>query len=98
LRDELVDAIVDVTETGSSLKANNLRIVDELLSSTPRLIANHSAWKDKWKRRKIENIALLKALAIWLFHKAATSLPTKSVSKGGRPFSGLDRDVNSVSS
>jgi ATP phosphoribosyltransferase len=56
---ELVDAIVEVTETGSSLRANNLRIVDELLVSTPRLIANHKAWKDKWKRQKIETLALL---------------------------------------
>ncbi len=56
---ELVDAIVEVTETGSSLRANKLRIVDELLVSTPRLIANRSAWKDKWKRTKIETIALL---------------------------------------
>ncbi len=56
---ELVDAIVEVTETGSSLRANKLRIVDELLSSTPRLIANKSAWKDKWKRQKIETISLL---------------------------------------
>ena len=56
---ELVDAIVDVTETGSSLRANNLRIVDELLSSTPRLIANHTAWKDEWKRKKIETMAML---------------------------------------
>ena len=56
---ELVDAIVEVTETGSSLRANNLRIVDELLSSTPRLIANQASWKDKWKRQKIETMALL---------------------------------------
>ncbi len=56
---ELVDAIVELTETGSSLKANKLRIVDTLLSSTPRLIANHEAWKDKWKRQKIETMALL---------------------------------------
>ncbi len=56
---ELVDAIVELTETGSSLRANRLRIVDTLLSSTPRLIANHQAWKDKWKRGKIENLALL---------------------------------------
>jgi len=56
---ELVDAIVEVTETGSSLRANKLRIVDELLSSTPRLIANQAAWKNKWKRQKIETIALL---------------------------------------
>jgi ATP phosphoribosyltransferase len=56
---ELVDAIVEVTETGSSLRANKLRIVDELLSSTPRLIANHNAWKDKWKKQKIETMAML---------------------------------------
>src|ERR1700690_1631214 len=56
---ELVDAIVEVTETGSSLRANKLRIVDELLSSTPRLIANHEAWKNSWKRKKIETMALL---------------------------------------
>src|SRR6059036_3364029 len=56
---ELVDAIVEVTETGSSLRANKLRIVDELLSSTPRLIANHDAWKDRWKRDKIEIMSLL---------------------------------------
>jgi ATP phosphoribosyltransferase len=54
-----VDAIVEVTETGSSLRANNLRIVDELLSSTPRLIANTTAWKNSWKRKKIETMALL---------------------------------------
>jgi ATP phosphoribosyltransferase len=56
---ELVDAIVELTETGSSLRANNLRIVDTLLSSTPRLIANHGSWKDRWKREKIETMALL---------------------------------------
>ena len=56
---ELVDAIVEVTETGSSLRANKLRIVEELMSSTPRLIANRDAWKDKWKRAKIETMALL---------------------------------------
>ena len=56
---ELVDAIVEVTETGSSLRANKLRIVDELLSSTPRLIANRDAWKDGWKRQKIETLSLL---------------------------------------
>jgi len=56
---EMVDAIVDITETGSSLRANKLRIVDTLLSSTPRLIANHEAWKDPWKRRKIEVLAML---------------------------------------
>src|SRR6267142_287694 len=56
---ELVDAIVEITETGSSLRANNLRIVDTLLTSTPRLIVNHGSWKDSWKRKKIGTIALL---------------------------------------
>jgi ATP phosphoribosyltransferase len=56
---ELVDAIVEITETGSSLRANKLRIVDTLLVSTPRLIANHNSWKVPWKRRKIETLALL---------------------------------------
>ena len=56
---ELVDAIVEITETGSSLRANKLRIVDTLLYSTPRLIANHGSWKDAWKRKKIETLALL---------------------------------------
>ena len=56
---ELVDAIVEITETGSSLRANRLRIVDTLLVSTPRLIVNHDSWKDPWKRQKIETLALL---------------------------------------
>ncbi|MEY3176428.1 MAG: phosphoribosyltransferase [Planctomycetota bacterium] len=56
---KLADAIVEVTETGSSLRANNLRIVEELLQSTTRLIANHDAWSDPWVHSKIENIALM---------------------------------------
>jgi ATP phosphoribosyltransferase len=56
---ELVDAIVDITETGSSLRANNLRIVETLTSSYPKLIANTTAWKNAWKREKIEILALL---------------------------------------
>lgn len=56
---ELVDAIVDITETGSSLRANNLRIVATVVTSYPQLIANHTAWADPWKRRKIETLALL---------------------------------------
>ena len=55
----LLDAIVDITETGSSIRANNLRIIDTLLTSTTRLIANHNAWQEPVKREKIENIALL---------------------------------------
>lgn len=56
---ELVDAIVEITETGSSLRANNLRIVDDVLKSTTRLIANKAAWENPWKRRKIECMALM---------------------------------------
>jgi ATP phosphoribosyltransferase len=55
----LCDAIVDATETGSSLRANNLRIVDTLIESTPRLVASPQAWDDPWKRQKIEDIALM---------------------------------------
>jgi ATP phosphoribosyltransferase len=56
---KLADAIVEVTETGSSLKANKLRIVAEVLQSTTRFIANHEAYKDDWKRRKIDDIVLM---------------------------------------
>jgi ATP phosphoribosyltransferase len=56
---ELVDAIVELTETGSSLRANNLRIMDVVLQSTTKFIANRKTWKDDWKRRKIEQIAML---------------------------------------
>ncbi len=60
----LVDAIVELTETGSSLKANNLRIIDTVISSTTRLIANKLAWEDGFKREKIENISILLNAAI----------------------------------
>ncbi len=56
---KLADAIVEVTETGSSLRANNLRIVDEILQSTTRLISNKTAWEDAWKREKLQSIALM---------------------------------------
>ncbi len=60
----LIDGIVDVTETGSSLRANKLRVLDTLMTSTTRLVANHDAWSIDWKRQKIENIALLLTGAI----------------------------------
>jgi ATP phosphoribosyltransferase len=56
---DLVDAIVDITETGSSLRANKLRIVDTLMESYPAFFANHSAWKSAWKREKIERVSML---------------------------------------
>ena len=55
----LADAIVDVTETGSSLRANNLRVIDTVLTSTPRFIANRSAHADPWKRQKMERLIVL---------------------------------------
>lgn len=55
----LVDAIAELTETGSSLRANNLRVIDTILESTTRLIANRDVMKDGWKRGKIEQIAIL---------------------------------------
>jgi ATP phosphoribosyltransferase len=59
IKARLLDGIVDLTETGSSIRANNLRIVDTILSSTIRFIANKKAWEVPWKRQKMENIAML---------------------------------------
>jgi ATP phosphoribosyltransferase len=59
IKARLLDAIVDCTETGSSLRANNLRIIDTLLRSTTRFIANKAAWEIPWKREKMENMAML---------------------------------------
>lgn len=56
---ELADAIVEVTETGSSLRANKLRIVETVLESNTQLIANKTAWADQWKRKKLEDLKLL---------------------------------------
>ena len=56
---KLADAIVEVTETGSSLRANNLRIVDEVMQSTTRFIANKEAMADPWKKQKLDNISLM---------------------------------------
>jgi len=55
----LADAIVELTETGSSLAANNLRVVETVLESTPRFIASKEAWADPWRRRKIEDVTLM---------------------------------------
>ena len=56
---DIVDAIVELTETGSSLKANHLKIVDTVMESVTLMVANAQAWDDSWKRRKIENLAML---------------------------------------
>lgn len=79
---DLVDAIVDITETGSSLRANRLRIVDTLLITNTKFIANRSSWEVPEKRRKIETIALLL--------KAALEAESKVGLKLNTPKSGLD--------
>ena len=66
---QLADAIVEVTETGSSLRANHLRVVDTLLESATWFIANRGAWKDAWKREKIENMVLLLDGAIKAYNR-----------------------------
>jgi ATP phosphoribosyltransferase len=78
---ELVDAIVDLTETGSSLRANNLRILATILTSTTRLVANKAAWADPAKRAKIEQIALLLQGALRAGEKVLMKMnaPTASV-------------------
>ncbi|RMD86555.1 MAG: ATP phosphoribosyltransferase [Calditrichaeota bacterium] len=71
---ELVDAIVEITETGSSLRANKLRILDTVLESTVRLIANHKSYQDDWKRVKIDSMAMLLQGAIQAAGKVGLKL------------------------
>jgi ATP phosphoribosyltransferase len=66
---ELADAIVEVTETGSSLRANHLRVVDTLLESATWLIANRTAWQDPWKKEKIGNMSMLLEGAIKAYNR-----------------------------
>jgi len=79
----LADAIVELTETGSSLKANNLRIVETILESSTRFIANKKAWKDKWKQQKMENIVLLLKGALAAEEKVGLKMnvPAKSLKR-----------------
>ncbi|MDZ7619845.1 MAG: ATP phosphoribosyltransferase [Patescibacteria group bacterium] len=81
---KLVDAIVEVTETGSSLRANHLRIIDQVLESTPRFIANRAAYSgDSWKRQKIDDIALMLAGAMAAEGKVGLmmNVPRENLSK-----------------
>jgi ATP phosphoribosyltransferase len=71
---QLADAIVEVTETGASLRANHLRVVDTLLESAPWFIANGQTWQDEWKRRKIENLVLLLKGAIEAYNRVGLML------------------------
>ena len=75
---ELVDAIVELTETGSSLRANQLRIIDTVLTSTTRLIANKAAWADASKRAKIEQLALLLSGALNAENKVLLKMNAKA--------------------
>jgi ATP phosphoribosyltransferase len=81
---ELADAIVEVTETGSSLRANKLRIIETVLESNTQLIANTASWADEWKRRKLEDIKLLLEGAI------------SALSKVGLMMNVLKKDLDSV--
>ena len=74
---ELVDAIVELTETGSSLRANQLRIIDTVLTSTTRLIANKDAWANAEKRAKIEQMALLLSGALHAENKVLLKMNAK---------------------
>lgn len=73
----LVDAIVELTETGKTLAANNLRVIDTVITSTTRFIANKQAWQDKFKREKIENIAILLNAAIDARNKVGLKMNVK---------------------
>lgn len=75
---DLADAIVEGTETGSSLRANNLRVIETLLESTPRFVASHAAWADPWKRRKVEDIVLMLSAALAAEGKVGLMLNVRS--------------------
>jgi ATP phosphoribosyltransferase len=79
----LADAIVELTETGSSLRANNLRIVETILESSTRFISNKKAWQDKWKKQKMENIVLLLRGALAAEEKVGLKMnaPAKSLKR-----------------
>jgi len=79
----LADAIVELTETGSSLKANNLRVIETILESSTRFIANKKAWKNSWKKLKMQNIVLLLKGALAAEEKVGLKMnvPKKSLKR-----------------
>lgn len=79
----LADAIVELTETGSSLKANNLRVIETILESSTRFIANRTAWKNSWKKVKMQNIVLLLQGALAAEEKVGLKMnvPEKSLKR-----------------
>lgn len=82
IKARIADAIVDCTETGSSLKANNLRVIDTLLKSTTRFICSKIAWETPWKREKLENMAMLLKGAIDARSKVGMKLNAPSAKLG----------------
>jgi len=74
----LADAIVELTETGASLRANNLRVIDTVITSTTKFIANKKSWQNKFKRQKIENIAILLNAAIGARSKVGLKMNVKN--------------------
>ena len=79
----LADAIVEVTETGSSLRANRLRVIDTVLESNTQLIANPASLQDDWKRTKLQNIALLLRAAIEAQGRVGIMLNVRRTDLGG---------------
>jgi len=79
----LADAIVELTETGTSLRANNLRVIETILESSTRFIAHRKAWKNSWKKRKMENIVLLLKGALAAEEKVGLKMnvPERSLKK-----------------
>ena len=80
----LADAIVEATETGSTLRANRLRIVDTVMESTTQIVANPAAWSDAWKRTKLENIAMLLRAAIAAQGRVGLMLNVRRAGPGRR--------------
>ncbi|MEA1970266.1 MAG: ATP phosphoribosyltransferase [Thermodesulfobacteriota bacterium] len=79
----LVDAIVEVTETGSTLKANNLKIIHELMKTNTQLIANRKTWDDPWKRKKIEQISILLGGSLMAMGKVGLKMNVARENLGG---------------
>jgi len=79
----LVDAIVEVTETGSTLRANNLKIVHEVMKTNTQLIANKKAWDDPWKRKKIEQISILLGGSLMAMGKVGLKMNVAKENLGG---------------
>jgi ATP phosphoribosyltransferase len=79
----LADAIVELTETGTSLRANNLRVIDTILESSTRFIANKKVWHDKWKKQKMENIVMLLKGALAAEEKVGLKMnvPTRALKR-----------------